>query len=84
LASLLKLIGHMPVVSERTHQVGSDFKLNKLILMFKLSPIPWDLLTLIYRALLFAGHYNIFVGDLSPEVTDATLFACFSVYTSCS
>ncbi|KAE8696386.1 Oligouridylate-binding protein 1B [Hibiscus syriacus] len=29
------------------------------------------------------GHY-IFVGDLSPEVTDATLFACFSVYPSCS
>ncbi|KAF2313575.1 hypothetical protein GH714_011811 [Hevea brasiliensis] len=26
----------------------------------------------------------IFVGDLSPEVTDATLFACFSVYDSCS
>ncbi|KAJ0961564.1 hypothetical protein J5N97_001549 [Dioscorea zingiberensis] len=25
-----------------------------------------------------SGHYNIFVGDLSPEVTDATLFACFS------
>lgn len=33
---------------------------------------------------LFAGHFNIFVGDLSPEVTDATLFACFSVYSSCS
>ncbi|XP_072989521.1 oligouridylate-binding protein 1-like [Typha latifolia] len=31
-----------------------------------------------------SGHYNIFVGDLSPEVTDATLFACFSVYSSCS
>ncbi|XP_064954086.1 oligouridylate-binding protein 1-like isoform X2 [Musa acuminata AAA Group] len=31
-----------------------------------------------------SGHYNIFVGDLSPEVTDATLFACFCVYTSCS
>ncbi|KAL5572323.1 hypothetical protein UlMin_021920 [Ulmus minor] len=31
-----------------------------------------------------SGHFNIFVGDLSPEVTDATLFACFSVYTSCS
>ncbi|GMY34809.1 oligouridylate-binding protein 1B isoform X2 [Fagus crenata] len=31
-----------------------------------------------------SGHYNIFVGDLSPEVTDATLFACFSVYPSCS
>ncbi|CAD5185660.1 unnamed protein product [Musa acuminata subsp. malaccensis] len=31
-----------------------------------------------------SGQYNIFVGDLSPEVTDATLFACFSVYPSCS
>ncbi|KAL4296790.1 hypothetical protein GQ457_12G021830 [Hibiscus cannabinus] len=31
-----------------------------------------------------SGHHNIFVGDLSPEVTDATLFACFSVYSSCS
>ncbi|EXC32296.1 Nucleolysin TIAR [Morus notabilis] len=31
-----------------------------------------------------SGHFNIFVGDLSPEVTDATLFACFSVYGSCS
>ncbi|XP_042398143.1 RNA-binding protein 208-like isoform X2 [Zingiber officinale] len=31
-----------------------------------------------------SGHYHIFVGDLSPEVTDATLFACFSVYPNCS
>lgn len=31
-----------------------------------------------------SGHHNIFVGDLSPEVTDATLYACFSVYSSCS
>ncbi|KAM1155870.1 hypothetical protein ACFX13_027296 [Malus domestica] len=31
-----------------------------------------------------SGHFNIFVGDLSPEVTDATLFACFSGYSSCS
>ncbi|XP_010552255.1 PREDICTED: oligouridylate-binding protein 1C-like [Tarenaya hassleriana] len=31
-----------------------------------------------------SSHFNIFVGDLSPEVTDATLFACFSVYSSCS
>nr|GEV18783.1 oligouridylate-binding protein 1B-like [Tanacetum cinerariifolium] len=30
------------------------------------------------------GHFNIFVGDLSPEVTDAMLYACFSVYASCS
>ncbi|KAL2229169.1 UNVERIFIED_CONTAM: Oligouridylate-binding protein 1 [Sesamum indicum] len=29
-------------------------------------------------------HFNIFVGDLSPEVTDATLFACFSMYPTCS
>ncbi|KAK4746840.1 hypothetical protein SAY87_025877 [Trapa incisa] len=31
-----------------------------------------------------SGHFNIFVGDLSPEITDATLYACFSVYSSCS
>ncbi|KAL2243172.1 oligouridylate-binding protein 1B-like [Sesamum indicum] len=31
-----------------------------------------------------SSHYNIFVGDLSPEVTDAMLFAAFSVYASCS
>ncbi|GAB2268968.1 Oligouridylate-binding protein 1B [Dionaea muscipula] len=31
-----------------------------------------------------SSHFNIFVGDLSPEVTDAMLFACFSVYPSCS
>lgn len=30
------------------------------------------------------GHFNIFVGDLAPEVTDATLYACFSVFPSCS
>ncbi|KAL8158679.1 hypothetical protein V2J09_000216 [Rumex salicifolius] len=30
------------------------------------------------------NHFNIFVGDLSPEVTDATLFACFSAYPTCS
>ncbi|KAG0613111.1 hypothetical protein M758_6G078000 [Ceratodon purpureus] len=30
------------------------------------------------------GHHNVFVGDLSPEVTDATLFAAFCVYPSCS
>ncbi|CAA0827620.1 Oligouridylate-binding protein 1B [Striga hermonthica] len=31
-----------------------------------------------------SGHYNIFVGNLSAEVTDAVLFECFSVYPSCS
>lgn len=31
-----------------------------------------------------SGHFHIFVGDLSSEVNDATLYACFSVYTSCS
>ncbi|KAL6855889.1 hypothetical protein ACP4OV_018691 [Aristida adscensionis] len=30
------------------------------------------------------GHFNIFVGDLSPEVTDSALFAFFSGYGSCS
>ncbi|KAL6656956.1 hypothetical protein ACP70R_004736 [Stipagrostis hirtigluma subsp. patula] len=29
-------------------------------------------------------HFNIFVGDLSPEVTDSALFSFFSRYTSCS
>ncbi|CAK7352254.1 unnamed protein product [Dovyalis caffra] len=31
-----------------------------------------------------SSHFNVFVGDLSPEVTDATLYACFSIYPSCS
>ncbi|XP_071733526.1 oligouridylate-binding protein 1C-like isoform X2 [Rutidosis leptorrhynchoides] len=31
-----------------------------------------------------SGHCNIFVGDLSSEVTDALLFACFSSFGSCS
>ena len=31
-----------------------------------------------------SGHYNIFVGDLIPEVTDATLFARFFYLSSCS
>ncbi|WCJ42830.1 oligouridylate binding protein 1B [Euphorbia peplus] len=31
-----------------------------------------------------SGHFNIFVGDLSPEITDATLYACFSVFSTCS
>lgn len=31
-----------------------------------------------------SSHFNIFVGDLSPEITDATLYAYFSVYSSCS
>ncbi|KAM0057457.1 hypothetical protein Hdeb2414_s0005g00158401 [Helianthus debilis subsp. tardiflorus] len=30
-----------------------------------------------------SGHYNIVVSDHSPEVADAMLFACFSVYASC-
>ncbi|XP_062189818.1 oligouridylate-binding protein 1-like isoform X2 [Phragmites australis] len=29
-------------------------------------------------------HFNIFVGDLSPEITDSALFAFFSGYASCS
>ncbi|KAL6858966.1 hypothetical protein ACP4OV_017968 [Aristida adscensionis] len=31
-----------------------------------------------------SGHFHIFVGDLSSEVNDATLYACFSSYPSCS
>jgi nucleolysin TIA-1/TIAR len=31
-----------------------------------------------------SGHFNIFVGDLSPEVTDAALFESFSAYNTCS
>ncbi|AEE75468.1 RNA binding protein nucleolysin; oligouridylate binding protein [Arabidopsis thaliana] len=31
-----------------------------------------------------SSHFNIFVGDLSPEVTDATLYQSFSVFSSCS
>lgn len=31
-----------------------------------------------------AGHFNIFVGDLCPEITDAALFAFFSAYSTCS
>jgi hypothetical protein len=41
-------------------------------------------LSLSIVVLSLAGHYNIFVGDLSPEVTDATLFAAFCMYPSCS
>ncbi|KAI5063219.1 hypothetical protein GOP47_0022243 [Adiantum capillus-veneris] len=31
-----------------------------------------------------SGHFNVFVGDLGADVTDATLFAFFSIYPSCS
>ncbi|PUZ45536.1 hypothetical protein GQ55_8G232300 [Panicum hallii var. hallii] len=31
-----------------------------------------------------SGHFNIFVGDLCPEITDAALFAFFSGYSTCS
>ncbi|RZR99352.1 hypothetical protein BHM03_00028872, partial [Ensete ventricosum] len=81
LANPLKLIGRMPVGKERTRQV-----------QFQIISCTKILFQCIYGShrllddLLFCitGHYNIFVGDLSPEVTDATLFACFSVYPSCS
>ncbi|XP_056697370.1 uncharacterized protein [Spinacia oleracea] len=29
-------------------------------------------------------HHDVLVGNLSLEVTDATLFACFSPYQTCS
>ncbi|XP_010462311.1 PREDICTED: oligouridylate-binding protein 1A-like, partial [Camelina sativa] len=31
-----------------------------------------------------SSHFNIFVGDLSPEVTDAALFDSFAAFNSCS
>ncbi|MCO5557664.1 hypothetical protein L7F22_011233 [Adiantum nelumboides] len=31
-----------------------------------------------------SGHFNVFVGDLGADVTDATLFTFFSIYPSCS
>uniref|UniRef100_J3N9M4 RRM domain-containing protein n=1 Tax=Oryza brachyantha TaxID=4533 RepID=J3N9M4_ORYBR len=31
-----------------------------------------------------SGHFNVFVGDLCPEVTDAALFSFFSRFSSCS
>ncbi|CAO2142460.1 unnamed protein product, partial [Urochloa humidicola] len=31
-----------------------------------------------------SGHFNIFVGDLCPEITDAALFSFFSGYSTCS
>jgi hypothetical protein len=34
--------------------------------------------------LCLADHFHIFVGDLSPEVTDSALFAFFSGFASCS
>ncbi|GAA0139966.1 hypothetical protein Leryth_010201 [Lithospermum erythrorhizon] len=31
-----------------------------------------------------SNHFNVFVGDLSPEVTDAMLFSFFSQFPNCS
>lgn len=76
----------MLVVRERIHQVyifvyfGTFFSEN----WSSNFPVPFHYKLIIKLHLWHAGHYNIFVGDLSPEVTDATLFACFSVYPSCS
>lgn len=84
MGSLSKSTGHMLVVRERIHQVGSELNIR---FMFEQTVILGELLAkILYNICFFqcAGHYNIFVGDLSPEVTDATLFACFSVYPSCS
>lgn len=57
-----------------------NFLIVKIVVLLKTICHLVCFITLLSRA----GHFNIFVGDLSPEVTDATLFACFSVYGSCS
>lgn len=51
------------------------------VILGLVSRLPEELYLCLY---VHSGHYNIFVGDLSPEVTDAMLFACFSVYSTCS
>lgn len=82
LGSLLKLTGLMLAARERIHQV--TFLLSHYFqLSFLFSFILWNG-NFIFFLHFNSGHFNIFVGDLSPEVTDATLFACFSVYPSIS
>lgn len=86
-------IGHMPIAVGRIPQV--TFKHTPFVVDFNYVA-SWGhsffflffffqlLCTPLIFSLKSSGHFNIFVGDLSPEVTDATLFACFSVYPSCS
>lgn len=59
------------------------------LFVFHFSKISWfffcPLLTMpLLLSQCSSGHFNIFVGDLGPEVTDASLFAAFSVFPSCS
>ena len=56
----------------------------KKILLLSLSSHIIILVWLTVPIELFPGHFHIFVGDLSSEVNDATLYACFSAYPSCS
>ena len=76
-ANRLKLIGLMQVGKEKIPLV--------LYMLLKQWQVGYVLLfCYILTSSLFAGHYNIFVGDLSADVTDAALFTFFSVFPSCS
>jgi len=82
LGSLLRLTGLMLAARERIPQV--IFLLAMYFLRSFYCALYYGKTTSPFSLLLDSGHFNIFVGDLSPEVTDATLYACFSVYPSCS
>ena len=88
----LRWIGHMPIAVGRTRQVNFKQSIYCWFQLFCfLGAFFFSFFLFLFSIVLFfnfslksSGHFNIFVGDLSPEVTDATLFACFSVYPSCS